>query len=280
MTVSETATAATADDAPEDRRSGAFSTAIGRLYRDPRLFVPFLVVGVLLSVVDRLRRADPIPVIERAGIESGEITVAFVGYPTGLSRTIRPLEALVGLEFPYLIWGAGLHVLALGAISVAGLLTIGRAMGVDPELGAGVRVFAYVFALDFFSRALGSIDALQAMGLLGFVPLAFLLYLYVRLFAVPGFLVAGRSFRSAVYRSGRRTKGHGLALFGLVLTFGLGSWLLAEVPHVGTVLNTAAIAPVHAASIAAFLDLYSPESAAEDRAGSAAGDRPEPAPED
>ncbi|MFC4542892.1 hypothetical protein ACFO5R_13270 [Halosolutus amylolyticus] len=236
--------------------SSSFSATIDQLRRDPVLFVPFAVVGLLLAAIDWLRRRDPIPAVEReAGFGSNglDITVEFVGYPTGIAQTTLPYESLVALEFPFLVWSVGLQILSLVAISVAGALTMARAMGREPDRRAVTSLFAFVVAMDLGHRLLGSIDALQAMGLFGLVPLALYLVVIVQLFPLPGLLVAGRSPRHVLARSRRRVAGRGWSILGLVLLLGLSAWLLASLPF-GTVLSSLFVAPVHAVAIVAVLD--------------------------
>ena len=237
------------------RRPNPLSTALARLRDDPVLFGPFLLVGILLAVVDRLHRRDPIPTVERlgGGTSGTDVRVEFLGYPTGIGRTVRPLESLIGLEPLYLGWGLALYVLPLVAISVAGAVTMGRAMGRSVGLEPVGSLLGFVVAADLFHRLVGSIDALQGMELWGLVPLALYFYLLVRLFLVPGLLVAGRSLRGAVRESVRRTAGRGWPLFGLVLAIGLAAWLLAMAP-LGAVLSSALVAPVHAVAIVVVLE--------------------------
>lgn len=232
------------------------SATIGRLRRDPALFVPFLFVGVLLTVVDRLRPLDPIPAVERTGLgENGvRVQVEFVGYPTGLSRTTLPLESLVDLHAAYLAWGIALYLVPLFAIAVAGTVTMARAMDRNVRPRTVASVFGYVLAMDLGHRALTSIDSLQGMGLWGLAPLAAYFFAMVRLFAVPGLLVAGRRPWTALRRSVGRTRGRGWSVFGVVLAVGLAAWLLVSPPIGGTLLNTALVAPVHAVAIVVFLE--------------------------
>ncbi|PCR91197.1 hypothetical protein [Natrinema ejinorense] len=229
--------------------------ALARLRRDPALFGPFLLVGIALSLVDWLRRRDPLPAPERAGFGTNgiDIRLEFVGYPTGIGQTMRPLESLIGLEPGYLVWGLGLYGLTTLAVSVAGVVTMAHAMGRDVRLGAVRSLFGFVVATDLFQRLLGSIELLQAMGLWGVVPLAIYCYLFVRFFVAPGLLVDGRSIQAAIRGSLRRTAGRGWRLFGLVVAIGLSAWLLASLP-LGTVLSSALVAPVHAVAIVVVLE--------------------------
>lgn len=256
MTVIDENGGETADRSGGGRPPGAFSVALSCLRRDPWLFVPFFLAGAVLSLVDWLRRRDPIPAFERAGLETNGISVQveFVGYPTGVSQTMVSLESLIGLELPVLAQGLGVLALAVLAISVAGVLTIARAMETDVSLESGIRFVGFVVGMDLFFRVLGSIDLVRGMGLFGLVPLVLIVALLVRLFVVPGLLVAGRSLWPAVRESYRLTRGRGWTISGLILLFGLGAWILAHVPFGGTILSSAVVAPVHAVVIVTVLE--------------------------
>ncbi|WP_049927615.1 hypothetical protein [Halopiger goleimassiliensis] len=232
------------------------SVAFARLREDPLLFVPFVLVGLVLSAVDWLHRRDPIHVVEWGRVETTglDVRVEFVGYPTGVQQTVRPLESLIGLEQFHLVWGIGLYVLPMAAIAIAGTVTIARSMGQRVSVRAVGSLFAFVVAVDLFHRLLGSIDGLQTMGVWGLAPLAVYFGLLVKLFLVPGLLVDERSIRTALGESARRTAGRGLSVFGLILLLGLGGWLLSAAPLVGTVLSSALVAPVHALVIVAVLE--------------------------
>ncbi|MEY7848782.1 hypothetical protein AB7C87_06205 [Natrarchaeobius sp. A-rgal3] len=249
--------------APERSRSpDTFSRGLEMLRDDPWLFVPFLVAGLVLSAVDALRLMDPIPVLERGAPGTGnlDIQIEFVGYPAGVPQTMVRFESLVGLEIPYLVWGAGLYAVALLVVVAAGVLTINRAMDGEAGLAGFVSLLGFALGVDLVNRGLGSIDLLQGMGLFGLVWLAIYLYLFVRLFAVPGLVVEGRSLPAALEESFELTAGRGWSIFGLILLFGLGAWLIASVPHVGTVASTVAVAPVHAAIVVAFIEVARSEA--------------------
>lgn len=231
------------------------SKSYDHLRSEPRLFTPFFVAGIILSVTDVLRRLDPIPVLQREGVDPSalDIHVAYVGYPTGVTQTERAFASLLELELPYLLWGSGLELLTLLVISFAGAFTIAVLLNIDDRFEAGLRLSGFVVGIDFLLRVIGSIGPFQRLGLLGVVPLMILLYVFVRLFAVPGLLVDGWSIRDAVSRSSRYTTGNEGTVVGLILVFGSGGWLLAFVPYVGTLLSTVLIAPLHAAAVVVIL---------------------------
>ncbi len=229
------------------------SSAVSRLSRNPVLFGPFLVAGVVLTLADWLRRRNPIPTLERTHpLENGiDITLEFAGYPTGVPQTTHALESLLGLELPYLLYGLGLFLAPLVAVAVAGVLTMGWAMERPPDrwIAACTRLFGFALGVDLTFRFLDSSEIVESMGLFGLIPLVFFLFLLVRLFVVPGALVAGHSIPGAVAESSRLTAGRGWPVFGLILLFGLSGWALASVSSLGTLLTTALIAPVHALTI-------------------------------
>jgi len=234
------------------------ASALARLRARPNLVVPFLLVGLVLSAIDWLRLRDPIPTIER-GVPWGnglsiDIELEYVGFPTGVPQTMTPLESLVDLHPEYLVWGFGLYLGSLVAITLAGAVTMGWLMDRAVRPSALGSLFGFVLAVDLIQRWFGSIDALQGMGLYGIVIIAFYLFVMVRLFAVPGLLVAGRRLWPAVQESDRLTRGRGWSLAGLIVTIGLSAWLLASVPVVGTLLSTALVAPIHAAAIVSLLE--------------------------
>lgn len=237
-------------------RRNPLSVALSRLRDDPALFAPFLLVGIVRTVVDWLHRRDPIPTLERTGLGTDgiDIQVEFVGYPTGIGQTRRPLESLIGLEPHYLGWGLALYALPLVAVTVAGAVTMARAMDRPVRFEDVTSLFGFVVALDLLQRLLGSIDVLQGMGLWGLVPLAIYFALFVRLFLVSGLLVAGRPLRPALRESGRFVDGRGWSLFVLLLAIGLSAWLLSLPPVVGPVLSSALVAPVHAVAIVVILE--------------------------
>lgn len=271
------------DDSPRRASGGrepgvtwpsVLSASVARLRRDPWLLLPFLVAGALRALVDWLRRRDPIPVREMPvpTADGLHVHVEYAGYPAGASRTRVTLDALVGLEVEYLAWGIGLQLLVVLAVAVAGALTIARAEDTEPSGAAVGRFLGYVVGFGAAHRVLGSVDLLQGMGPLGVVPLAILLYLYVQLFAVPGLLVEGRSVGAAVRESTRRVRGVRWAVAGLVFAIGIGTWLLAAVPHLGAALGTVVVAPLHAVAIVAVVERTADDpggdrSATADRAG-------------
>ncbi|WP_440770548.1 hypothetical protein [Natronorubrum sp. DTA28] len=241
-----------------DRRTWSvgpvLSAAVDRLRRNPSLLVPFAVAGIVLSVVDALRRRDPIPTLEYAGLDEATVYVEFPGYPTGVGQTTLPLESLVGLEAPYFAWGFGLYVLSVLAVSLAGVVTVTRLLDGEAQFGPLPSYLGLVVGIDLAHRLLGSIGFLQEMGLLGLVPLAALFAVVVWLFPVPGLVAAGVSPWTAIRHAGAWTRGVRWSVLGLILVLGIGTWLLTSVPVIGAFLGSALVAPVHAVAIVSLFE--------------------------
>lgn len=244
------------DHASDDSAdSDPLTFALVRSRRDRLLLVPFALAGVVLTVVDFLRLEDPIPTVEREVPWSNGVSVdlAYAGFPTGVPQTTTHLESLIGLHPEYLAWGLALYVLPLCAVAVAGTSTMARAMDQPVRLEAVTAVFGFVLVVDLTHRLLGSIDLLQGMGLVGIPLLILVLLVAVRLFAVPGLLVAGHSFPDAFRESARRTRGRGWTVFGVILVVGLSGWFLVSFTG-GTFVTAALVAPVHALAIVSLLE--------------------------
>ena len=229
-----------------------FSLTLDRLRRDPVLFVPFVVAGVCLWLLDWIRRHDPIPTmpVEQNG---ASITVAYTGYPTGVTETARALSSLIDLKLPYLVWGITLEVVAVFVIAAAGTVTIARGLSADSGGTTPRRLLAYVGLVASFDVAFRILTALvgDAVGLIaGLILLVPLFAVFVRVFAAPAFIVSGSGPVTALQQSGRATRGRGWSILALVVAFGLAAWLLGLVPWVGTILSTALIGSVHAVTVA------------------------------
>lgn len=240
---------------PAEAVHGPLVLALRRIRADPALLVPFLVAGLVLSGLDWLRSRDSLPAAttEPLAGEGLEITVEYAIYPTPATQTTRSAGALVDLHPEYLGWALGLEALALLVVPLAGAITIARAatLRLTTRTIAGYVgfvlgvVIAYrVFAVTFDGRV-GFV--------LGLVLLILVMYLFVRLFATPGFLVDGDPPWTAARRSVSVTAGDGWGLVQLILVFGLAAWLVTAVPHLGAALG-GPIAAVHAVSVVTYLE--------------------------
>lgn len=230
--------------------------AIPRLRRDPALLVPFTAAGLVLALLDGLRRWDPIPTLVPG--DDVSIAVEYAGYPTGVPDTARSLGALVDLKSPYLAWAIGLEALALAVVAAAGTATIARTLAVGDDWDWrrwGWRWLAYlglIVLFDAVGRAVGSVgDVGLVFGAVLAIPL---FAAFVRFFAAPAFVVTGSGPTAALVRSVRATRGIGWRLLALVLCFGLAAWLLGLVPYVGTALSTALVGSTLAVTMAAVRD--------------------------
>ncbi|WP_458207824.1 hypothetical protein [Haladaptatus sp. NG-SE-30] len=235
--------------------TGLLREAVGRLGRDPTLLVPFFVAGVVLGIVDWLRRIDPIPTTVSDSLRESGVTVTFLLYPTGTETTGLRLAALVDLKFRYLLWAVGLELLALLAVGIAGWLTFTRAMDAERTMDLTRNGLAsylgFIVVIQSSFRLLGLFDGL---GWVTLVVLVGLLAAFVRLFVAPALVATGVGIRTAVTRSARLTTGEGVTVFGLVLAIGFSAWILGSIPVVGAFVSALLVAPVHAISIVVFLE--------------------------
>ncbi|ELZ21984.1 hypothetical protein [Natrinema limicola] len=240
------------DRAGAGRPASPVSLALDRLQRDPVLFVPFVVAGVCLWLLDWIRRHDPLPTIP--GEQTGAtVTVAYTGYPTGVPETARALSSLIDLKLPYLVWGLTLEVVAVFVIAAAGTVTIARGLSADSGGTTPRRLLAYVGLVASFDVVFRILTAVVGddVGLIaGLVLIIPLFVVFVRVFAAPAFIVTGSGPIIALQRSARATRGRGWSILPLVVAFGLAAWLLGLVPGVGTILSTALVGSVHAVTAA------------------------------
>lgn len=250
----------------ENRNQGitvgdTLSTALARLRDDPLLAVPFMLAGVVLSLLDWLRELDPIPSVAAGGARETTIGLEFQGYPTGAPATARRVGALIDLETPSLAWAIGLELVALLAVAVAGWYTIARAAALEPTARGFGSYVGFVVLVAAASRLLGSTIDVTLPGLAGLA--VFLLVIiavliaFARLFVAPALAVAGATPSRAIRRSVRLTGGSTGSLVALVLLYGLAAWLLGSVPQIGALASSAVVAPLHAVSIVAVLESVS-----------------------
>jgi len=262
---------------PSTSVSGLLRASVGRIVADPWLAVPFLVAGVVLTGVDWLRAHDSVPTTTPELVGDVTVSVAYRFYPTGLRATGTRPAALVDLDPGYLAWTLGLELAALLAVAIAGWLTLSRAMdaaesgvhSTSSDRSGSARFDSARFSSDRldFDRLgpylgfvvvahvlvglFGLLDGLGWLAVVGFVVYA---AVAVRLFAAPALVVGGSGVRAAMRRSHWHAVGEGATVFGLVVLFGLGAWLLGSVPVVGALASTALVAPVHAVATVVFAD--------------------------
>ncbi|WP_136718601.1 hypothetical protein [Halorientalis salina] len=227
---------------------GVLRTVLRRIRRDPVLAVPFLAVGGLIALVDWLRTHDPIPATASEAL-SQSVSLQYSVLPHGVARTARHVDALIDLKTPYFLWAVGLELVVPLAVGTAGWLTIAWALEIQPRLRALGRYLIVLISIISIPRVLGVSSINLDSFLLGLALLAVLLFVFVRLFLFPAFLVSGCGFMPALRQSRRRSRGDGMTIGGLIFVLGLAYWGLATVPIVGAFLSTALVAPVHAVAL-------------------------------
>ena len=238
-------------DAPTDgtREAPTGRNVVAATLARPRLFVPFVLVGVLAVGLDALLRADPIPVVPRTYPERG-LHVHIAVLPELWTTVSQPLRAFVGLRARYLLYvgtttglTAVTTALATGYV-VAWYLDRPRTL----RRGRLVRLAGYGVAVAALTTLLALVAAFGLFA--GLLAIVAHLYLTTRLFAAPGYLLDGASVRGAVGRSVAATRGHGLSVVVFVVLVGVAGYLLVSVPVVGPMLATTLAGTVHAVGVA------------------------------
>jgi hypothetical protein len=247
------------DDGPTVRELLA---ATGTLLRGrPALAVPFLLVGLLAAAGDLWRLADSVSTVPQTTAQRGFLHVVLQPTPAPISAVGTRVPAVVGLRTEPLLGVLAADGLPVLAAAVATVVVVARSPGTptgDRSLGylLGVAVPALVVYQLVTLAAFQVIARGWPPGLLAYLAIVVLLYVFVRLWLVPATIVTAGP-RAAVGRSLTLTKGHGWAVFGLVLLVGVGANLLVSVPvlvpsslgvplPVGTALATAVLGSVHA----------------------------------
>lgn len=230
-----------------------FRAAYDRLRCNPRVIGVFLLVGVLVAIIDVVRRGDPVPAASFVGVREGTISLRFGLLVDVVYRHSTPMSTLVELRPRWLVWTAGLEVLRGGALIVASVYGYAQLLDETATVGAAGR---YGFVMVVFALAAIDINTGFVLGLpLGIVAV----YLLVRFAPVSGLLAIGASIPTAFRTGWRITGGHGWSLFGVVLVVGLLNHSLASIPLIGPV-GSSLIAAVHVAVIATFLDQVHPRA--------------------
>lgn len=236
----------------EDRglsTAGLLTDARRRLQENlPALFA-LLAAGVVVAGTDWLLRRDPVPTVGYTGVLDGRFSVTIGVVVRVISDAGTPLSALIGLRPRWLAWTIGLELPAFLVVSGAGAYALARLLGVDLTRTAVLRYVAVAAVLRLASVSFDLVGGAVVLAVV-LIPLAFIFL--VRLFAVPGFLIAGHSIPGAFRDSWHRTRGHGWALLGVVFLIGLLNHLLASIPIVGPV-GSAFAGALHAGGVAAFL---------------------------
>lgn len=229
--------------------TGLLGEAVTRLRRHPEVVWAFLLAGVVVAGVDWLRLADPVPTTAYATVQDGELTVTAGVMVAVTSQTSLGLSALWGLKLPWLAVTVGLELLALATVTGASVFGLGRLLDVEPSPPAAVR---YGLVLAVFWMPTGGFDLEPGLFPVALVLIVVFVLLVARLLPVPGRLVLGEGFGTALHRSWACTTGHTWAVFGAVLAVGVGTHLATSVPVVGPV-GSSLFAALHAGVVAALL---------------------------
>lgn len=241
-----------ADSARDPTARGSLRAALRRVVDDPGLLAPFLLTGVVYAVADRLRLNDAVPVTLADRIQEGTLSVAFGVYPAPRALTARPLDALVGLRFDYLVWTAAVGLVCLLAAVVAGWVTFARAEGGLPRRGLASYA-ALVAVVDAAFRLLVAAAGTDDLGVVvGLPAFAVTLWLMARLLAAPLYAARGRRPLAALADSHALLRGRTWRASGVVVAVGAATHLLGSVPVAGA-LTSALVAPVHALAVVAFV---------------------------
>ncbi|WP_198947989.1 MULTISPECIES: hypothetical protein [unclassified Halorubrum] len=247
----------------DDQRSRGGDSASGgaeivRTLRSmPTLWLPFLVAGCVLTVIGRFRIRDPLPV--EPPVSGSTLQIVYTVYPTGTTATSRSLDALINLPLDVLLYAVGLELLAIGAIATAGGITMVRA---SDRMVSRRRFLVYtggisvVYLITHLGTAI-DLDVSVNSLLVALGAFAVLAFVAVRLFLLPVAVLFAEPLRSAPVESWRRSRGHGVPLFALIVGIGLTSGWLVAIPYVGVVLSVMTVGTVHAVALTTLYELYS-----------------------
>ncbi|WP_327053517.1 hypothetical protein [Halomicrococcus gelatinilyticus] len=226
-------------------------TSLRRLREQPLLILPFALVGLLSTLVDALRFADPVPVRVQSWPRSGLVSVDVLVFPGGSRAAGVAPGALLGLPTDSLARLVALSAapLAAGALATGVTVTVAR-YGVPrslrdvPWLGLG-RLLAYAAGLYAVATLLAVLAALHPLA--GVAATTLLFVLAARLFVAPPLVVlGGEDPLAAAFESNRRTRSNDASLLGFVVLAGFASHALVGVPHVGTMLSVTVVGSVSA----------------------------------
>jgi hypothetical protein len=231
--------------------AGLLRRSVRKLRSDPKLFAVLVATGGVVAVVDVLRDLDPVPEAGYAGIQAGNVELLTGPLVAVTSRAWVAPPTLRGLEPAWLAWTVGLEALELLAVVAAVTYVLGRALRREPTVGATLRYGTLLLVLGYGVRPLGlSITVGFPFAILALILFAGVL---VRLFAVPGLVVAGEGVWRSIRKSWHLCAGYGWDIFGVLLVLGITNHLVASVPVLGPV-GSGAVAAVHACAVGAFFE--------------------------
>jgi hypothetical protein len=240
------------DDSNGTDRSLSVATLLAearrRIQTNPAVIVALLVAGIVVAGVDWACLHDAIPTVGFNGIQEGNLAVSFGVVVRVFSRATTPLSALVGLKLRWLAWIVGLELLGVVAAAGVGASALARLLEIRLRVSALLRYAGIVALLQFGPEI--HFEEASILVVVVLFPVTFALL--VRLFALPGFVVAGYPVISALRQSWKLTRGYGWSLFGIILLVGLLNHLLTSVPVVGPI-GSALVGALHAGTVAAFL---------------------------
>jgi len=226
-------------------------TSLRRLRERPLLLLPFALVGLLSTLVDALRFADPVPVRVQSWPPRGLLHVDVLVFPGGSRVAGVAPGALLGLPTaPFArIVALSAAPLAAAALATGVTVTVAR-YGVPtswrdvPWLGLG-RLLAYAAGLYAVATLLAVLAALHPFA--GIAATTLLFVLAVRLFVAPPLVVlGGEAPLSAAFESNRRTRSNDVSLLVFVVLARFASHALVSVPHVGAMLSVTVVGSVYA----------------------------------
>lgn len=229
--------------------SGLLAGARQRLVRQPQAVLVLVLAGAVVAGIDWVQLHDPVPTTGYEGVQEGRIATTFFVLVTVVSRASVPAPAYVDLKRQWLAAAGGLALVEIVVVTLASGYALSRLLAVDLTPAALGR---YGLAIIALRVGVPRADFEGGAAVLAIPLLIAIFVVMVRLVPFPGLLIRGDSFRTALGRSWRLSRGHGWALFGVVLVLGVTNHLLVSVPVVGPV-GTGLVAAVHAGVVASVL---------------------------
>lgn len=206
-----------------------------------RAAVPFLAVGAVGWLADRVRLADPVPASVESGFYAGDVTVHLLGFPTGVRATGAWAGTLLGLRPVYLLELAAVFL----AVHAVAAVVAGRAFAVllpdadPPTRAVYLRLFAVAVGATLLVGPVGALATVEFLLTVFYLPVLVLAVLPV-LVVLPAVLVADRvAIRAAWPLARSRLSGrYWTVLVGLAVV-GLAADALVCAPVAGGFLGTA-----------------------------------------
>ena len=232
--------------------TGTLRYVISRPRRDPVLFVPFLLAGIVVTLLDEARRRDPIPA--RSTSRAGDIEIGFelFSIPGGRQTTARTLGGLLDLQPRLLSWALGLELLCAVVVALAGYITLSRLLGTAWSPTAAGTYLLYVGLITGVRWPVGQFDFAFRWWLLvilwPFIIIA--LAIAAQLFAVPAAIADGDGLVAAIKRSNTAVRGRSFWIIGVIAALEFATWVVSFVPFVPTLASFSLVGPLHALAVA------------------------------